>query len=131
MLAHDFRGARQDSGDPEVFGRMLINTYIWLGIDPRTKVLLFSDGLDAPTMVRLQKLFARDITVRFGWGTNLTNDTGFVQPVSIVMKLIEVDGIPAVKLSDNVAKAIGVPDIVAQTKNLFGYTTTFSQACVY
>ena len=130
-LAESFRGARQDSGDPIVFGQMLIEMYRRLYIDPKAKTLLFSDGLDALEMVRLQSVFAQMITVLFGWGTNFTNDTGFLQPVSIVMKLVEAAGNPAVKLSDNLAKAVGNPASIAMAKNIFGYTSTFTQQCVY
>ncbi|MFA5986597.1 MAG: nicotinate phosphoribosyltransferase [Parcubacteria group bacterium] len=130
-LAENFRGARQDSGDPIVFGHMLIEMYRRLRIDPKTKTLLFSDGLDVTEMVRLQDAFAQMITVLFGWGTNFTNDTGFLKPISIVMKLIEAAGNPAVKLSDNLAKAMGKPEAIMMAKNIFGYTNTFTQQCVY
>ena len=61
-----------------------------------------------------------DRRIRFsaGWGTLLTNDfrncnpqgdDGF-NPVGLVCKLSEVDGRPAVKLSDNYSKALGDPD---------------------
>ena len=131
FLAESFRGARQDSGDPLVFGRMLIDMYVRYGIDPRSKTLLFSDGLDVNTMVRLQKIFASLTKVLFGWGTNFTNDTGFLQPISIVMKLVEAAGNPAVKLSDNLAKAVGTKQAIARAKNIHGYEDGFYQECVY
>lgn len=130
-IAHNFRGARQDSGDPVRFGNMLLARYAQMGIDPQSKVLLFSDGLNVAEMMRLQDLFCNKTTVRFGWGTNLTNDTGALLPISIVMKLIEANGRPAVKLSDNVAKAIGTDSAVERAKRVYRYTNTFSEACVY
>jgi nicotinate phosphoribosyltransferase len=54
----------------------------------------------------------------FGWGTNLTNDfagcaptrsTG-LNPISIVCKVSDANGRPAVKLSDNPQKATGDPE---------------------
>ena len=60
-----------------------------------------------------------DCRIRFsaGWGTYLTNDfrncnprgDESFNPVSLVCKLSEVDGRPAVKLSDNYSKAMGPP----------------------
>ena len=68
--------------------------------------------------------------VRFsaGWGTLLTNDfrncnpqgnDGFI-PAGVVCKLTEVDGRPAVKLSDNESKALGAPDEVERYRRVFG-----------
>jgi nicotinate phosphoribosyltransferase len=130
-LAESFRGARQDSGDPIIFGQMLIEMYRRMSIDAKAKTLLFSDGLDVETMVRLQNTFIQMINVLFGWGTNFTNDTGFLQSISIVMKLVEAAGRPAVKLSDNLAKAVGSPAAIAKAKDIFSYNNTFTQTCVY
>ena len=68
--------------------------------------------------------------IRFsaGWGTLLTNDfrdchphgdAGF-NPVSLVCKLNDVEGRPAVKLSDNYRKALGAADVVARYRRVFG-----------
>jgi nicotinate phosphoribosyltransferase len=71
-----------------------------------------------------------DRRIRFsaGWGTLLTNDfrncnpqgDEKFDPVSLVCKLTEIDGRPAVKLSDNYSKALGPPDEVARYRRLFG-----------
>jgi nicotinate phosphoribosyltransferase len=68
--------------------------------------------------------------IRFsaGWGTYLTNDfrncnpqgNDAFDPVSLVCKLSEVDGRPAVKLSDNYQKAMGPPDEIERYRNVFG-----------
>jgi nicotinate phosphoribosyltransferase len=71
-----------------------------------------------------------DRRIRFsaGWGTLLTNDfrhcnpqggDGF-NPVSLVCKLSDVDGRPAVKLSDNYSKALGNPAEAERYRRLFG-----------
>jgi len=130
-IAQNFRGARQDSGDPVVFGKMLIEMYARIGIDPKTKDLLFSDGLDVPEMLRLQAYFSGLIKVLFGWGTNFSNDTGYLEAISIVMKLVRAAGNPAVKLSDNLAKAIGEKESILRAKDIFGYKNVFTQKCVY
>src|SRR3712207_8581310 len=44
------------------------------GQDPRQKMLLFSDGLDAAVIERLHAHFSGRARVAFGWGTLLTND---------------------------------------------------------
>jgi len=68
--------------------------------------------------------------IRFssGWGTFLTNDfrncdpqgDGSFDPISLVCKLSEVEGRPAVKLSDNYAKAMGPPEEVDRYRRIFG-----------
>lgn len=101
-----FTGARQDSGNPIEIGEMIIGAYEQHGIDPTTKRLVFSDGLDLRTINVLYDRFAHRIPVSFGWGTNLTNDLGF-QGLSMVIKPKSVEGVGCVKLSDDLAKATG------------------------
>jgi len=86
-------------------------------------LLRASDFLD-------EKRWIPEPRIRFsaGWGTFLTNDfrgcnprsnDGF-DPVSLVCKLSEVDGRPAVKLSDNYAKALGDANEIARYRRVFG-----------
>jgi len=117
-LASAFAGVRHDSGDPIEFGRKIINKYKELGIDPRTKCIVFSDGLDVPTAIKIYKEFTGLIGVSFGIGTNLTNDLG-TNPLNIVIKLIECNGSPVVKLSDNPAKAIGDDKMIEIVKDAY------------
>ena len=121
--ARDWKGLRQDSGDPFKFGDKAIAFYQQHGIDPREKLLVFSDGLDVDTIIRLADYFAGRIKVTFGWGTNLTNDLGF-PAISIIIKLLESNGYGTVKLSDNLAKAMGKPEDIERFKRIFGYTGT-------
>lgn len=103
-LAKGFDGVRQDSGDPAKFGERIIKMYEGYGIDPRTKKLVFSDGLDIDKVIELHRQFVGRIQVIFGVGTNLTNDLG--NPVlHIVMKLTKCNGQDVCKLSANPAKA--------------------------
>ncbi|MBS1805659.1 MAG: nicotinate phosphoribosyltransferase [Acidobacteria bacterium] len=70
--------------------------------------------------------------IRFssGWGTYLTNDfrdcnpqgNDSFNPVSLVCKLSEVDGHPAVKLSDNYQKAMGPAAEIERYRRVFGTT---------
>ena len=112
-LAKLYDGVRHDSGDPFVFGDKIIEKYKSYGIDPMSKMIVFSDGLDFPTAAKIKEYFAGKIKVTFGIGTNLTCDIDGVKPMNIIMKLKEcrvnerqpVYG--CVKLSDVTGKAIG------------------------
>jgi len=128
--ARNWKGLRQDSGDPVAFGEKAIRFYRDLGIDPREKLIVFSDGLDIETIYRLAEHFSGRIRVAFGWGTNLTNDLGF-RALSLVVKVVESCGHGTVKLSDNLAKAIGMPEDIARFKRIFGFTRTLFETCRY
>jgi len=128
--ARNYHGLRQDSGDTIAFGEQAIRFYASRGIDPREKVIVFSDGLDIDTILRLAGHFAGRIKCAFGWGTNLTNDLGF-GPLSLVVKVVEACGHATVKLSDNLAKAIGEPQDIERFKRIFGYTGAPYEECRY
>jgi nicotinate phosphoribosyltransferase len=128
--ARNLKGLRQDSGDPIAFGEKAIQFYESCGIDPREKIIVFSDGLDIESINRLIEHFSGRIKMTFGWGTNLTNDLGF-GALSLVVKVVESCGHGTVKLSDNLAKAIGTPEDIACFKRIFGYTGTLFETCRY
>jgi nicotinate phosphoribosyltransferase len=70
----------------------------------------------------------RRIRFSAGWGTLLTNDfrhcnpqeSDSFNPVSLVCKLTEMEGRPAVKLSDNYSKAMGDPHEAERYRRVFG-----------
>lgn len=105
FFAKLFDGLRHDSGDPVEWGEKALAHYAKLKIDPHTKRLVFSDGLDIPTALRLHQHFSERVQTGFGIGTNLTNDTGLT-PLNIVMKLITCNGQPTAKLSDSQGKTL-------------------------
>lgn len=105
LQAMCYTGVRHDSGDPFEWGEKIINHYIDLGIDPKTKTLLFSDGLDFDKAQAIYDYFKDRINVSFGIGTFLSNDTG-VPALNIVIKLQYVNGHPVAKLSDVPTKAM-------------------------
>lgn len=125
-LAKLYDGVRHDSGDPFLFGNKMIAKYKSYGIDPMSKTIVFSDGLDFPTAAKIKEYFAGKIKVTFGIGTNLTCDMPGVKPMNIVMKLKEcrmnerqpVYG--CVKLSDVPGKAIGNHDDIKCYKYQIG-----------
>jgi nicotinate phosphoribosyltransferase len=100
-----FDGLRHDSGNPVEWGEKAIAHYQKLRIDPRTKRLVFSDGLTMEKALALYEHFRGRIQVAFGIGTSLTNDMG-PTPLNIVMKVIEVNGQPVAKLSDSPGKTL-------------------------
>ena len=119
-------GVRIDSGDPATGAEIAIDWWRKRGEDPRTKRVIFSDGLDVDKIVELQAQFAGRVNVSFGWGTLLTNDfrglapDDALAPFSLVCKAISANGRPTVKLSDNPEKAMGPPDQIERYKRVFG-----------
>ncbi|MBD8873048.1 nicotinate phosphoribosyltransferase [Rhodanobacter sp. DHB23] len=98
-----FDGARHDSGDPFDWGERMLAHYRDNRVDPRSKVLVFSDGLDIPKVMQLYEHFRGRCLLAFGVGTNLSNDTG-PTPLNIVIKMIRCNGQPVAKLSDSPGK---------------------------
>ena len=94
-----FNGVRHDSGDPYAWGDKMIAHYEKLGINPKTKTLLFSDSLNFEKADKLFRYFRDRINVAFGIGTYLSNDTE-VEPLNIVMKTTLCNGQDVAKLSD-------------------------------
>jgi len=100
-----FDGLRHDSGDPVEWGEKALAHYATLRIDPHSKRLTFSDGLDLETAFSIWRHFADRTQTGFGIGTSLTNDVGLV-PLNIVMKLTQCNGQPVAKLSDSPGKTL-------------------------
>ncbi len=98
-----FDGARHDSGDPFQWGERMLAHYAKNRVDPRTKTLIFSDGLTVPRTVELYSQFKGRCQLAFGIGTNLTNDLGY-EPLQIVIKMVRCNGQPVAKLSDTPSK---------------------------
>lgn len=100
-----FSGVRHDSGDPFEWGEKMIAHYESLGIDPKTKTLLFSDSLNFEKATKIYDAFRGRAKVAFGIGTYLSHDTLIPAP-NIVMKVIECNGWPVAKLSDTPGKGM-------------------------
>ena len=105
-FAGRYQGLRHDSGDPVEWGEKAIAHYQKLGIDPQTKVLVFSDNLDMKKALDLYRHFSPRVKLSFGIGTRLTCDIPQVKPLNIVIKLVECNGKPVAKLSDSPGKTI-------------------------
>ncbi len=114
-----FDGARQDSGDPFEWGEQIIAHYERHRIDPRTKLLLFSDSLDFDLAFSLFERFHTRAKVAFGIGTYLSNDLGY-PAMQNVIKMVYCNGQPVAKLSDSPDKTM-CPDVsyLAYLKQVF------------
>lgn len=115
--ARKWKGLRHDSGNPFEFGEKAIAFYESFGIDPRTKLLVFSDGLDLETIQKIHEGFNGRVQLMYGWGTGLTNDMG-LKALSIVMKATHVNGVGTVKLSDDLGKHTGAESDVLRYQSL-------------
>ncbi len=124
----DWTGFRPDSAPPITAGEAIIDWWTAHGRDPREKLLIFSDGMDVESIERVYNHFDGRVRTSFGWGTNLTNDFrgcdsgggDALAPISLVAKVVAANGRPVVKLSDNPAKASGLPDEIARYLRIFG-----------
>ena len=124
----DWTGQRCDSKDPFVAGDEYIAWLMSRGRDARRKRLIASDGLDVDDIIALNKYFNGRIRFSAGWGTLLTNDfrgchprgEHDFEPVSLVCKVMTVNGRPAVKLSDNARKSTGPEEEIERYRRIFG-----------
>lgn len=124
----DWTGFRPDSMPPIEGGEQIIRWWQEKARDPSDKLLIFSDGMDVDTIEETYRHFRGRVRMSFGWGTNLTNDfrgcapsgSTALEPISLVAKVTEANCRPAVKLSDNPAKATGDPDEIARYLRIFG-----------
>ncbi len=100
-----FSGVRHDSGDPIEWGEKMIAHYKKLGIDPKTKTLLFSDSLDFERADAIYRHFEGKAKIGFGIGTYISNDTK-VPALNIVMKTTRCNGQDVAKVSDITGKGM-------------------------
>ena len=111
-----FKGVRHDSGDPFDFTDKVVNHYEDLDIDPMSKAIIFSDGLNVDKAIEINEYCSDKIQCSFGIGTNLTNDFKNSKPLNMVIKLWSVGGFPVVKLSDIEGKENGDSKAVEHMK---------------
>ena len=104
-MVNNYTGVRHDSADPYEWGEKIIRHYESYGVDPKTKLLLFSDSLDFDRAQALYDYFSGRTKVSFGIGTFCSNDT-CEKALNIVIKLQYVNGRPVAKLSDAPGKAM-------------------------
>ena len=121
-----FDGVRHDSGDPKVFADRVVDHYKRLGIDPKAKTIVFSDGLNVEKAEELHAYCSGRIRSSFGIGTNFSNDIDGVTPLNIVIKMTQCkpygasNWLPVVKLSDDVGKHTGLEQEIDLCKKTLG-----------
>lgn len=98
-MVNNYTGIRHDSGDPFEWGNKMIKHYEKYGVDPKTKLLLFSDSLNFDKAQEIYEYFKDKTKVSFGIGTFVTNNT-CEEALNIVIKLQYVNGRPVAKISD-------------------------------
>ncbi len=105
-LANQYSGFRHDSGDPIAWGETLLARLEALGVDPLTKTLVFSDGLDFTRAVALYRHFRGRTRCSFGIGTWLTGNFELNRPLNSVLKMVRFNGHSVAKISDSPAKNV-------------------------
>ncbi|TWF42598.1 nicotinate phosphoribosyltransferase [Chitinophaga polysaccharea] len=118
-----FDGVRHDSGDPILFAEQTIAHYISKGVNPLSKTIIFSDGLNDDKVAHIADYCRGKIGMSFGIGTNFTNDVGLTA-LNIVIKMYEAlpedapRWTPVVKLSDVSGKYTGDEKMIELAKEM-------------
>ncbi len=118
-FANLFKGLRIDSGDNREQLLRISEKYRSLGIDPKSKQVVFSNALDTSQAIEIQK-FAKDYCQpSYGIGTHFTNDFDGVEPMNIVIKLVAAKITESwtfynetCKLSEDDSKHTGKPEVI-------------------
>ena len=124
-FANMFKGLRVDSGDNRHELDLIVEKYRSLGIDSRTKQVVFSNALSTDTALEIQKYACDKCLPSYGIGTHFTNDFPGIRPLNIVIKLVAVKITeswtfynPTCKLSEDEGKHTGDPEVVRRFKEI-------------
>lgn len=115
-MAMMFTGLRVDSGVEEEQVEKIIEKYKSLGIDPTTKQVVFSNGLNINRAIELHKYVDGRMQDSYGMGTFLTCDVENAKSMNIVVKLTRMritekrEWHDCVKLSCDKGKTLGNPE---------------------
>ena len=109
-FANHYQGLRHDSGDSIEWGEKAIAHYQQLGIDPKTKMLVFSDSLTFDKAIKIYQHFHHRVKLSFGIGGFLACDIPSTEAntkaLNIVLKLTQCNNQSVAKLSDSPGKTI-------------------------
>ena len=125
-MAMMFSGLRVDSGSEEEQTEKIISKYKSLGIDPATKQVVFSNGLNVDRAIEIHKFVNGRMKDSYGMGTFLTCDVENCVPMNIVVKLTRMritekrEWHDCVKLSNDKGKTLGNPEKCAYLLKLIG-----------
>ena len=119
---------REDSAtDLYDYTEKVMKLYRKYNIDINDKVIVHSNGLDIPKVIEIDSFSKGKIHKIYGIGSNIGADVGNeFKNLSIVIKAVKADGHHLVKLSDNLAKAIGDKETIEKYKEAFDYTVKTS-----
>ena len=115
-MAMMFTGLRVDRGDEQEKTEKIIEKYKSLGINPKTKQVVYSNGLDIKKAIKIHEYVNGRIQDSYGMGTFLTCDVENVEPMNIVVKLTKSritekrEWHDCVKLSCDKGKTVGNPE---------------------
>jgi nicotinate phosphoribosyltransferase len=123
-FASHYQGLRHDSGDSIEWGEKAIAHYQQLGIDPQTKLLVFSDSLNFDKAIKIYQHFNHRVKLSFGVGGFLACDIPSkevnTKALNIVLKLTECNNQSVAKLSDSPGKTISQDlDFIDELKRTF------------
>ena len=127
-FANEFKGLRIDSGDNYEQLMKIVGKYKSLGIDPRSKQVIFSNALDTDRAIKIHE-YARDYCLpSFGIGTHFTNDFDGVRPMNIVIKLVAAKITESwdfyndtCKLSEDKGKHTGKPEVIRRYMDIIHF----------
>ncbi len=129
-FANLFKGLRIDSGNNKEQLDRIVKKYKSLGIDPRTKQIIFSNALDVDTAIEIHQYAKNLCQPSFGIGTHFTNDFGGAKPLNIVIKLVAAKITElwtfyndTCKLSEDDGKHTGKPEVIKRFMQALGMET--------
>lgn len=118
-FANLFKGLRVDSGDNMEQLQKICTKYRSLGIDSKSKQVIFSNALDTDRAIALQQEAEKYVQPSFGIGTHFTNDFDGIRPMNIVIKLVAAkitESWPfyndTCKISEDTGKHTGNPKVI-------------------
>ena len=127
-FANQFKGLRVDSGNNFEQLHKIVKKYQSLGIDPRTKQIVFSNALDTDRAIEIQQYAQKLCQPSFGIGTHFTNDFEGVEPMNIVIKLIAAKITESwsfyndtCKISEDKGKHTGKPEVIKRFMEAIHY----------
>lgn len=127
-FANQFKGLRVDSGNNFEQLHKIVKKYQSLGIDPRTKQIIFSNALDTDRAIEIQQYAQKLCQPSFGIGTHFTNDFEGVEPMNIVIKLVAAKITESwsfyndtCKISEDKGKHTGKPEVIKRFMEAIHY----------
>ncbi len=125
-MAMMYKGLRVDSGDETEQTEKIIAKYKSLGIDPATKQVVYSNGLNVDKAIEIHKMCAGRVQDSYGVGTHITCDIVGVEPMNIVVKLTRGritelrEWHDCIKLSCDKGKTLGNPEKCRYIQSVVG-----------